>query len=240
MPQKLNPVKGKNMEGFIARWYAKNTAANMHAFREEAARYAERLADGAAILEVAPGPGYLAIELAKLGRFRVAGVDYSHTFVGICRDNAKTAGVAAGFVQGDAARLPFANEAFDFLICRAAFKNFGDPVGAMREMHRVLRPGGEAVIVDMRKGANDREIAEEVAAMKQGWLDAMLTRFALRSLRARAYTREDFERMIAETPFGEADIREDGIGFEITLAKRGRVENRSRPADEVHASSRIS
>ena len=134
------------------------------------------------------------------------GVDYSHTFVEICRANAKAAGVAAEFLQGDAARLPLANDVFDFLVCRAAFKNFGDPVGALNEMHRVLRPGGEAVIVDLRKDANDREIAEEVATMKLGWLDAMLTRGVLRSLRARAYTREDFERMIADTLFGEADI----------------------------------
>jgi ubiquinone/menaquinone biosynthesis C-methylase UbiE len=225
MAQNPNPVKGKNMEGAIARWYAKNTAANMRGFREEAVRYAKRLAENAEVLEVAPGPGYLAIELAKCGRFRIVGVDYSHTFVDIATANAKAAGVAAQFLQGDAARLPLANDAFDFLVCRAAFKNFGDPVGALREMHRVLRPGGEAVIVDMRKGANDREIAEEVATMNLGWFNAMLTRVTLRSLRARAYTRQDFERMIAETLFGKADFREDGIGFEITLSKLGESKN---------------
>jgi ubiquinone/menaquinone biosynthesis C-methylase UbiE len=219
MPQHPRPVKGKNMEGAIARWYARNTAANMHAFREEAARYAKRLRQRANILEIAPGPGYLAIELGKLGCFRMTGVDYSHTFVEICRANAKAAGVAAEFRQGDAAQLPFANDEFDFIVCRAAFKNFGDPVGALKEIHRVLRPGAEALIVDMRTDATNREIAEEVATMRQGWLNAILTRGALRSLRARAYTREDFERMIADTPFGEAAIKQSGIGFEIMLKK---------------------
>jgi ubiquinone/menaquinone biosynthesis C-methylase UbiE len=219
MPQHPGPVKGKNMEGAIARWYARNTAANMHAFRDEAARYAKRLREGANILEIAPGPGYLAIELGKLGAFRITGVDYSHTFVEICRANAKAARVAAEFQQGDAAHLPFANDVFDFIVCRAAFKNFGDPVGALKEMHRVLRPGGEALIVDMRKDASNREIVEEVATMRQGWLNAILTRGALRSLRIRAYTREDFERMITDTPFGEAAIKQSGIGFEIMLKK---------------------
>jgi hypothetical protein len=54
----------------------------------------------------------------------------------------------------------------------------------------------------------------------------MLTRGALRSLRARAYTREDFELMIADTPFGAGDIRQDGVGFEITLKKPLPSENR--------------
>jgi ubiquinone/menaquinone biosynthesis C-methylase UbiE len=218
MPETRQPVKGMNMEGVIARWYAKNTAANRHAFRAEAARYAGRLSDGASVLEIAPGPGYLAIELAKLGNFRITGIDYSHTFVAICRANAEAAGVAAEFRQGDAAHLPFADDSFEFIVCRAAFKNFGDPVGALTEMHRVLRRGGAAVIVDMRKDASNRAIAEEVATMNQGWFNAMWTRSALRSLRGRAYTRTDFERMIAQTPFG-ADIRQDGIGFEITLMK---------------------
>jgi ubiquinone/menaquinone biosynthesis C-methylase UbiE len=211
-------VKGTNMEGAIAHWYAKNTAANMHAFREEAARYAERIADGASVLEIAPGPGYLAVELAKLG-FRVVGLDYSHTFVELARQNAEAAGVAAEFRQGDAAGLPFPDECFDFMVCRAAFKNFGDPVSALREMHRVLRPGGGATIVDMRKDASDTEIADEVAAMKQTWFVAVTTRFILRSLRTRAYSREDFDRMIAETAFGKGHIRQDGVGFEIRLSK---------------------
>ncbi|HLH88938.1 MAG TPA: class I SAM-dependent methyltransferase [Xanthobacteraceae bacterium] len=220
MPKNLRPVKGMNMEGVIARWYARNTVANRHAFRAEAVRYAARLPDGASVLEIAPGPGYLAIELAKLGNFRIAGIDYSHTFVDICRANAKAAGAAAEFRQGDAAHLPFEDGSFDFVVCRAAFKNFGDPVGALNEMHRVLRPAGAAVIVDMRKDASNRAIAQEVATMNQGWFNAMMTRGALRSLRGRAYSRADFERMIAQTPFG-ADIREDGIGFEITLTKPG-------------------
>ena len=218
MPKNIRPVKGMNMEGIIARWYAKNTAPNGHAFRAEAARYASRLAGGASVLEIAPGPGYLAIELARHGNFRITGIDYSHTFVDICRANAKAAGVAAEFRQGDAAHLPFEDGSFDFIVCRAAFKNFGDPVGALREMHRVLRPGGAAVIVDMRRDASKRAIVDEVATMHQGWFNAMMTRGALRSLRGRAYTRADFERMIAETPF-RGDIRQDGIGFEITLTK---------------------
>ena len=54
--------------------------------------------------------------------------------------------------------LPFPSETFDFAVCRAAFKNFSDPVGALAEMHRVLRPGGTALIIDLRNDASDEAI----------------------------------------------------------------------------------
>ena len=65
--KKLKPLRGIGMEGFIANWYAKNTAGNIEDFRRTAQMLAYRLVSGAHVLEIAPGPGYLAIELAKLG-----------------------------------------------------------------------------------------------------------------------------------------------------------------------------
>jgi ubiquinone/menaquinone biosynthesis C-methylase UbiE len=219
-PAPAKPYKGINMEGFIARWYARNTAPSMGEFEALARRIAGMIQPGAMVLEVAPGPGYLAVALAKLGPYRVTGVDISRTFVAIGKENAAKAGVDVDFRVGNASALPFAANWFDFFVTRAAFKNFSDPVGAIAEMHRVLRPGGTALIVDMRKGATNREIADEVANMNLGLLGAMFTRAALRSLRARAYSREDFEAMVAQTPFRTCEVSEGGIGFEITLKKR--------------------
>lgn len=53
------------------------------------------------------------------------------------------------FRQGDAARMPFEDETFDFIICRAAFKNFAQPITALDEMNRVLKTGGKALILDL-------------------------------------------------------------------------------------------
>ncbi len=47
--------------------------------------------------------------------------------------------------------MPFESETFDFLLCRAAFKNFTEPLQALREMCRVLKPGGRALIIDLRR-----------------------------------------------------------------------------------------
>src|SRR5262245_58448925 len=103
------------MEGFIARWYARTTARNMAEYREGARAVAARLPEGY-VLEVAPGPGYLAIELAKLGPYRVAGLDISHSFVRMAAENAANSGVAVEFRQGDAAEMPFEADSFDFVV----------------------------------------------------------------------------------------------------------------------------
>lgn len=54
------------------------------------------------MLEVAPGPGFLAIELAKLGSYHIVGLDVSKSFVRIATENATKAGVEVTFREGDA------------------------------------------------------------------------------------------------------------------------------------------
>jgi ubiquinone/menaquinone biosynthesis C-methylase UbiE len=134
--------KGMGMEGSVARWYEKTTRKDMAEFRKLAERLRASLPDGTNMLEVAPGPGFLAIEMAKGGKFHVTGLDISKTFVELARKNAAGVGVSIDFREGNASAMPFAENSFDLLVCRAAFKNFSEPVKALHEMHRVLRPGG--------------------------------------------------------------------------------------------------
>jgi len=217
--RKLKPYKGMAMEGMIATWYARNTKKSIAEFRNLAKRIADRLRPGDHVLELAPGPGYLAIELARLGPYRIVGLDVSRTFVRIARENAARARVDVDFQQGDAAALPFAADTFDFIACRAAFKNFSNPIGALSEMHRVLRSGGQATIIDMRNDASNQSIVDEVAKMHLGRIDAFITRSTLSALRRRAYSKLEFERMAQGTAFGRCDIIEQPLGFEVTLLK---------------------
>lgn len=216
--RKTKPYKGVGMEGPIATWYAKNTASALPEFRELAGRIAGELDPGDWVLEVAPGPGYLAVELARAG-LQVSALDISRAFVRIAAENAARTGVTVDVRQGDAAAMPFEAERFDFVVCRAAFKNFANPVGALQEMRRVLRPGGRALVIDMRREASDGEIADEVAKMRLGRLDAFMTRGVLRSLRGRAYTAPAFVRMIGEAGFSASSIAPSPIGFEIQLTR---------------------
>src|ERR1700733_7493792 len=90
--------KGLGMEGFIARWYAKGRRNDYDDFRRDAARVAEHLKPGSDVLEVAPGPGYFSVELAKLGDFHVTELDISRTCVSMATINAREAAVKVDFV----------------------------------------------------------------------------------------------------------------------------------------------
>ena len=215
------PTRGMAMEGMIAAWYARVTARDMAEFERLARAIAAELPDSgrtARVLEVAPGPGYLAIALARLG-VAVVGLDISHSFVRIAAEQARAAGVTAAFRQGDAAAMPFAAGTFDFVVCRAAFKNFGDPAGALAEMHRVLKPGGRALIIDMRGDTSDAEIADYASGYGRGSLDRLTMRMIFRSLRKRAYTPDALAGMAARIPFTRRAISRDMIGMEVTLEK---------------------
>src|SRR5262245_42630777 len=181
--------RGLAMEGLLARWYARNTARCLAEYQAAARDVAALTPGGCRVLEVAPGPGYLAIELAKLGDYQIVGLDVSQSFVRMAAENAVAAGVLVTFQHGDAAAMPFATGSFDFIVCRAAFKNFSEPVRALAEMHRVLAPGGKALILDLRPDASPEAIDAHVRGMRLGWLNAMITRWVFRhSLVKRAYS----------------------------------------------------
>jgi ubiquinone/menaquinone biosynthesis C-methylase UbiE len=217
--QRKKAYKGWAMEGMIARWYAQNTGRNIEEFQKEAQEIARQLPGGASVLEVAPGPGFLAIELARLGPYRIVGLDISKEFVRIATENAARAGVEVTFREGNASSMPFEPDSFDLVYCRAAFKNFSEPVEAICEMHRVLKPGGKAVIHDLRRDASPDGIKAAVREMRLGWLNSLLTRWILHWLRKRAYSQDEFRRMAAQTPFREGRIDCDRISAHVTLRK---------------------
>jgi ubiquinone/menaquinone biosynthesis C-methylase UbiE len=219
-PALPKPHKDRGMEGMVAKWYTANTGKTLEEFTKLARRIDRLLPHGSAVLEIAPGPGYFCIELAKLGSYAITGLDISHTFVEIARKKAADAGVQVDFRQGNASSMPLANDCFDLLLCRAAFKNFGQPVRALQEMCRVLKPGGRGLIIDLRKDASVESINLEVDGMGLNAVNKVLTKLVFRTfLLKTAYTKEQFQQMLTQANFRTVDIREDGIGFEISMTK---------------------
>ena len=107
----------------------------------------------------------------------MTGLDISKTFVEIAQANARQANVSVDFRLGNASDMPFADETFNFIICTAAFKNFTQPVQAIAEMQRVLKPGGKALIVDLRRDASRADVDRMVREMDLNWLNALFTRW---------------------------------------------------------------
>lgn len=212
--------KGLGMDGFIATWYAKITQKDIEEYKNNAKLIAGQVSDGSAVLEVAPGPGYLAIELAKLGPYKIVSLDISEKFVEIAQMKAKEAGVAVDFRQGNAAGMPFAEGTFDFIICKSAFKNFAEPIMALDEMYRVLKDEGKALILDLRGDVAEETVNNYVDNLGLSHINALMTKWIFKfTLIKRAYTKKQFEELVAKTKFSKSEIRENQIGLEIWLEK---------------------
>ncbi|MFE0028401.1 class I SAM-dependent methyltransferase [Amycolatopsis sp. NPDC059021] len=215
--RKLVPEMG----GPLARMYARQrgTEPQLAAWRKQAAEMTAGLPGGADILEVAFGPGYFAVELARLG-FSVTGLDVAPTFVELANEHAAKERLRVDFRQGDVAAMPLEDESFDFVVCQAAFKNFTRPVDALDEMHRVLRPGGIAVVQDLNHEAAAADVDREVVGMDVGRVAGFAIRHTLGGmLRRRAYSPERFRLMVARSAFETCEITTPGIGIEVTLRK---------------------
>jgi ubiquinone/menaquinone biosynthesis C-methylase UbiE len=213
--------KGLPMEGIIASWYAKTTLKDLNRHKLMAKQLVDKIPANGKVLEIAPGPGYFCIELAKLGIYQITGLDISKSFVEIARKNAEEAGVQADFREGNASDMPFPGNTFDFTFCQAAFKNFSEPVKAIAEMYRVLKPNGIAVIVDLRHDATPEEIEREIKGMGLGRLNEIMVRWTFKQMLLKsAYSIADMKSMIARTPFGKGKIDMSGVGFQVWLQKR--------------------
>lgn len=103
------------------------------------------------ILDVATGTGMVAFALARRG-CEVVGLDQSERMLGRAQARlAATEPALAGrisFVQGEAERLPFADGAFDAVSFTYLLRYVDDPAATMRELARVVRPGGRIGMVE--------------------------------------------------------------------------------------------
>jgi ubiquinone/menaquinone biosynthesis C-methylase UbiE len=214
------PFKGIPMEGMIAKWYAKNGGRESEQ-KMRVKKIREVLPRGGNVLEVAPGPGYLSIELARSSIYKVTGLEISKTFIEIAQTNAKKANVNVQFRQGNASDMPFEDKTFDFIICVAAFKNFTKPVEAIREMHRLLKLGGKACIADLRRDVPLEQINKHIKdELHMSGFNAYFTGLVFRSfLLKNAYTKAEIEGLVSQTNFGQVKILEDTLGMDIWLEK---------------------
>ena len=212
--------KGLPMEGIIATWYTRITLKDSKRHKLMAEQLKGKIPTNGQVLEIAPGPGYFCIELAKLGNYQITGLDISKSFVEIARRNAAQAGLKIDFREGNASAMPFKENTFDFTFCQAAFKNFSEPVKAIAEMYRVLRPGGVSVISDLRRDAPAEEIEQEVRGMRLGPVNEMMVSWTFRNMLLKsACSVDEMKSMIAQTPFGHGTIEVDGVGFHVWLVK---------------------
>jgi demethylmenaquinone methyltransferase/2-methoxy-6-polyprenyl-1,4-benzoquinol methylase len=104
--------------------------------------------EGALALDVACGTGDLSLALAAAGVARVVGLDFCRPMLEIARSKAGANGRSLAFVEGDALRLPFDDGTFDIVTIAFGLRNLSAVEEGLREMRRVLRPGGRAAVLE--------------------------------------------------------------------------------------------
>jgi ubiquinone/menaquinone biosynthesis C-methylase UbiE len=161
------------MDGWIARAYDQGVQA---AFRDVLPALAEELfAEVQEVrrgLDVGCGPGQFTVLIAeRLAGAEMWGIDLAPTMIELARGHA-AASPAAGrlhFEVADVARLPFPDGHFDAVFSSGSIKHWPDQAAALREIYRVLAPGGRAFIGEMNRVAPREAIAVQRARLRH-WL----------------------------------------------------------------------
>ena len=171
-----------------------------------------RLGPGEVALDEGVGTGDLAFDLlaASDDTSRVIGIDLSEGMLDLVRKRAEESPLGARFEarKADAQALPFAAASFDRVVAGFAVRNFGDLMLGLREMRRVLRPQGFAVILELSTPPNPivraafatyfHRVSPRIAALFGG--DPEAYRYLPRSV-ARFPRADAFARLLSEAGF---------------------------------------
>ncbi|MFD1713988.1 methyltransferase domain-containing protein [Amnibacterium flavum] len=130
-----------------------------HSWRtvENSAHYLiHHLHGGFDILDVGSGPGTISVDLAdRVAPGRVVGVDAAESVVRGARELAESRGLRnVRFVTGDAYDLPFQDDTFDIAHAHQVLQHLEDPIAVLREMARVVKPGGIVAARDVDYGGS--------------------------------------------------------------------------------------
>lgn len=121
------------------------------AWRNAAVR-ALRIEPGARVLDLATGTGDLLLGALNAGASNSAGADLSRGMLRLAGPKLARGGFTPSRVaQADAEALPFASASFDGISIAFGIRNVGDRPRALREMHRVLKPGAPVVVLEFHE-----------------------------------------------------------------------------------------
>ena len=177
---------------------------------------------GGSFLDIASGSGDLALGALRLDPRSVVATDFALGMLEIFRMKAarRAPAGAVAIVSCDAHRLPFRAERFDVTMVSFGIRNFADRLGSLREMHRVLRPGGIAMVLELT--APTAPVVRQLYRLYTGCLLPLAGRIVSRSNSAYRYLpesianfpeREEFLSTIRQAGFGRTEAHPLNLGI---------------------------
>ena len=116
---------------------------------------------GLRVLEIGCGVGTDGLQFARAGAI-YTGIDLTEAAIDLARNNFESAGVTGEFRVADAEKLDFADESFDVVYSHGVLHHTPDVEGAVREVHRVLKPGGRAIVMLYHRGSYNYRVGIRV------------------------------------------------------------------------------
>ncbi len=130
------------------------------------------------VLEIGPGPGVLLEQLALRGKAAI-GLDLTPGMLAQAQARLRAKGMPVNLINGDATRIPLADGCMDVIVTTFAFSAIPDGAAAMREMARVLRPGGILALVDAGVPSSGNPVGVGLARLWELFDDRMRDEAAL-------------------------------------------------------------
>ena len=167
------------------------------------------------MVDIGCGPGYLVADIAKaFPHLYTVGVDISEEMMQITTHNLRSLGISerVSFQQGAVQKLPFEDNTADFVVSTLSLHHWPDPKQALEEVHRVLRPGGQFLIFDLRRDAR------RVFYWLLGFAKTFVVPAAIRRVNEpvgsalSSYTLLESEALLSGTPFQQLKIK-PGLGW---------------------------
>ncbi len=152
---------------------------------------------GGVIADIGTGPGYLAVQLARLAEAEVRALDINPAMLELAADVVNAAGLDGSIRLdlGDVHGLPYPSQSFDLLVSYTCMHHWAEPAKALSECYRALRPGGLMVIIDVRP----------VSARTMSAFATMIPEAEYFAIIEKAY-RENLDESAAAALFREAGI----------------------------------
>ncbi len=162
-------------------------------------------ASSGSLLDIGTGPGWLLIALRrKNDRLAVTGLDISRSMVAKARKNIGRSGMSTiRVMEGTVASLPFPDAAFDIVVSTGSLHHWKDHVEGLDEVHRVLKPGGTALIYDIATDT-PAEIIDDMSR-RFGRLRVML--LWIHAFEEPFLSRKDFDALARASRFGASPAR---------------------------------
>ena len=171
----------------------------------------------ARVLDLCCGTGDLAFALQRKAKARILGADFSHPMLVRAREKALAANDVAPipFLEADALRLPFSEGSFDLVTSAFGFRNLANYADGLKEIFRVLKPGGTLGILEFAEPAPGllgdayRFYTRTVLPKIGGWISGDTAAYAyLPKSVARFFRPEEFASLLKEVGYGH-------VGFQL-------------------------